>query len=197
MNQKQQDILIGLILGDGYLTSFYGNSQKSSLDMKADQKEFGYLKWLHDELSSLGVSAIKKRKDNNQYRFITKRLESIGRLRKIFYPNGKKIIPNDIAKYLKNPLTLAVWYQDDGTLDARALYHYNALIATHCFSFKNCELLAQALKVNFNLDVRVCRCLMRQKLYYRLYITSGSMDRFIALVKPYIHSCFVYKIRHS
>jgi hypothetical protein len=195
MNNKQRDILIGLILGDGYLTPFQGDSRKSSLDMKANQKELGYLKWLHSELSSLGVSALKKRKDDNQYRFVTRRLEQIGCLRQIFYPKGKKIIPKNIAEYLKSPITIAVWYQDDGTLDSRAQYHHNALIATHCFSFKHCELLTQALKVNFNLDVRVCRCLMRKKIYYRLYITSQSMDQFMALIKPYIQPCFANKIR--
>ena len=197
MSGKQREILIGLTLGDGYLTPFCGNSRKSSLEMKADQKEFGYLKWLRNELNSLGVSALKKRKDNHQYRFVTRRHESIGKLRKLFYRNGKKTVPNNISKYLKSPLTLAIWYQDDGTLDLRRLYHNNALIATHCFSFNNCELLAQALKTNFNLDVRVCRCLMRGKLYYRLYITSKSMACFVALIKPYIHPCFAYKIRSS
>src|SRR3989344_1247716 len=37
----------------------------------------------------------------------------IGIWRKYFYPNGKKIIPADIGKYL-SPLALAVWYMDDG-----------------------------------------------------------------------------------
>jgi len=197
MNEKQRAILIGLILGDGYLTPFVGKSHKSALDMKANQKELEYLKWLNSELKSLGASNLKLRKMDKQYRFVTRRHTEIGKLRNIFYTNGKKTIPNDIAKYLTNPLTVAVWYQDDGTLDSRKRYHHNALIATHCFSCKNCQLLAQALKINFNLDVRVCRCLMRRKLRYRLYITSKSMDKFITLIKPYIQPCFAYKIRHS
>lgn len=61
MNRKQRAILIGLTLGDGYLTAFSGNSQKSALDIKANQKELEYLEWLHRELKSLGVSTLKLR----------------------------------------------------------------------------------------------------------------------------------------
>ena len=197
MSEKQRAILIGLVLGDGYLTPFKGNSRKSALDMKANQKELEYLQWLRSELKSLGISRLRFRIEDSQYRFVTRRLMEIGQLRKIFYSKGKKTVPGDIVKYLKNPLTLAVWYQDDGTLDSRKRYHHNALIATHCFSFKNCQLLAQALKTNFNLDVRVCRCLMRGKLHYRLYIASKSMGKFFTLIMPYIKPCFAYKIRHS
>ena len=72
---------------------------------------------------------------------------------------------------------------------------YNALFATHCFSFNENELLTNVFKINFGLDVRVAKCRMRNVLRYRLYVTSRSMDRFIALITPYIHPCFQYRIR--
>lgn len=112
----------------------------------------------------------------------------------MFYPNNVKGIPKDIQTYLADSLTLAVWYQDDGTLDFRSGYHANALFATHCFTQNECQLLANALRVNFDLDVRVCRCLMRGKLYFRLYVCSKSMNRFMQLIEPYIQPCFHYKL---
>ena len=195
MNEEIKSILVGLILGDGYLTRFVGRSRKSSIDIKGDNKYLPYLKWLHEKLKPFGVSELKPKKGYHQHRFYTKTNWEIGELREIFYPKGKKIIPENIADFLKNPLTLAVWYQDDGTLDCRSKYHYNALFATHCFSFSECKLLAEVLNKNFNLDVRVCRCQMRGKVRYRLYVTSKSMERFINIVKPFIISCFRYKIR--
>ena len=113
----------------------------------------------------------------------------------MFYPKGKKIVPKNIKELLRNPLTLAVWYQDDGTLDCRSKYHYNAMFATYCFSFSDCKLLAKALRENFNLDARVCKCKMRGKTRYRLYIASKSMNNFVGLVEPHIITCFRYKIR--
>lgn len=195
MSEEIRSILVGLILGDGYLTKFYGLSRKSRLDVKGDDKCLEYLRWLHRKLRPLGVSDLKSKKNYHQHRFYTRATKEIGELREIFYPNGEKVIPEDIADYLKDPLTLAVWYQDDGTLDCRSKYHYNALFATHCFSLRECRLLAKALGENFSLDVRVCRCKMRGKIRYRLYITSKSMTRFISLVKPFIAPCFNYKVR--
>lgn len=195
MSEKLKDILIGLILGDGHLTEFSGQSKKSSLLMKSDDKNLSYLAWLHQELQPLGVSELTPKKNYHQHYFRTRWHEEIGELRSLFYPAGVKIIPQNIKELLVRPLTLAIWYQDDGTLDARSKYHYNALFATHCFSFDACVLLAETLRSNFGLDVSVCKCQMRGKIRYRLYVKSKSMNRFIDLVTPFINPSFDYKIR--
>lgn len=194
MKRRTKAILLGLILGDGHLMKPYGNAARSALDIKYDQKHLSYLTWLHQELAELNPSPIRRKQGFHQYRFYTEKRDDIGLLRRQYYPKGTKRVPTDIIKHLTDPLTLAVWYQDDGTLDFRRGYHANALIATHCFSRHECELLAKALNANFGLDVRVCRCLMRGKLYYRLYITSKSMERFMELISPYMNKCFQYKI---
>jgi len=194
MEKQAEAILVGLILGDGYLSKPNGKKKTSYLDLKYDQKYLGYLRWIRTQLLELNPSKIKKKKGFHQYRFYTKVSEKLYYFRDIFYPNGKKIIPNNIVKYLRNPITLAVWYQDDGTLDFRDKYHANALFATHCFSRADCEKLRKALFVIYKLDVRVCRCLMRGKLYFRLYVTSKSMDSFMNIVNQYIQKCFHYKL---
>lgn len=194
MNEEITSILVGLTLGDGHLTPFSGRSNRSRMEVKYDNKNLSYLKWLHDKLSPLGVSELKPKKNYHQHRFYTRTTNEIGSLRKMFYPKGIKVIPKDIRKFL-SPIALAVWYQDDGNLDYRSKYHYNAMFATYCFSFKECELLAKTLESNFGLDVRVCKCTMRGKMSYRLYVTSKSMEKFINLVKPYIDKSFSYKIR--
>lgn len=100
----------------------------------------------------------------------------------------------DIQDLLKDPLSLAIWYQDDGTLDKRSKYHWNAMFATYCFPYNDCELLATAVRQNFDIEMSVCRCQMRGKMYYRLYVLSKSMRRFIEVVRPYIHTDYAYKI---
>ena len=194
MQAKTKAILIGLILGDGYLTKPSGKSIRSMLDIKYDEKSLEYLEWIHHELQELNPSEIKKKKGFHQYRFYTKSRDDIGELRRIFYPNGVKHIPQDIDKYLTNPLTLAVWYQDDGRLDFRNKYHCNSSFATYCFSYNECELLANTLRVNFDLDIRVCKCQMRGKMYYCLYVTSKSMNKFMQIIEPYMQRCFHYKL---
>lgn len=195
MTKRIKSILVGLALGDAYFTPFAGKSRGSRVDIKGDNKSLLYLRWLHSELEPLGVSELRPKKNYHQHRFYTKTSEEVGELRATFYPRGKKIIPRSIKQLLCSSLTLAVWYQDDGTLDYRKKDHYNALFATHCFSFSDCGLLAETLRENFALDVRVYKCRMRRKLRFRLYIASSSMERFMGLVRPYILPCFSYKVR--
>ena len=194
MQSKTKAILVGLILGDGYLTKPSGNSTRSKLDIKYDEKSLEYLTWIHRQLEELHPSEIKKKKGFHQYRFYTKTSYDIGKLRQIFYKNGIKRIPEDIGRYLRDPLTLAVWYQDDGTLDFRSKYHCNSKFATYCFSYNECKLLANALRVNFGLDVRVCKSQMRGKMRFCLYMTSKSMDIFMHIIEPYMQRCFYYKL---
>ncbi len=196
MNERIKDIIIGSILGDGYLTQFNGESQNCSLSLIYDNKYLSYMQWFHNELKPIGVSELKPKNNYHQHVFRTKVSRELGSLRNMFYPLGIKIIPSMIKELLVRPITLAVWYMDDGTLDCRSKYHYNALFATHCFSFDDNVLLAETLKENFDLDVSVAKCTMRGVLRYRLYVKSKSMKRFIELVRPYMNSSLHYKIRN-
>lgn len=194
MSERSKALLVGLVLGDGYLSKLNGKSKKSYLDLKYDEKSLGYLRWIRRQLLELNPSPIRRKKNYHQYRFYTESREDVGELRKIFYPKGRKIVPVNIGEFLSDPLTLAIWYQDDGTLDFRDRYHANAMLSTYCFTKDECQLLANAMRDIYALDVRVCRCVMRGILYFRLYITSKSMKTFMRLIEPHMHKCFQYKL---
>lgn len=132
----------------------------------------------------------------SQHYFYTSLSKELGDIRKLFYPNeGKKRVPPNIKELLNDPMSLAIWYQDDGTLDFRSKYHRNSLFATHCFSFEDCILLRDTLLENFGIKVSVCKCKMREKMYYRLYVLSESMNSFVEIIHPFVHENFAYKIR--
>ena len=81
---------------------------------------------------------------------------------------------------------------DDGsyrTIKAKRYYVFN----TQSFIFEDQKILVQALKDNFDIDSTI----QKQRSQYRLYIRSKSMNRFVDLVRPYIHPCFDYKIQNS
>jgi len=191
-------IVIGSILGDGSLSPLTKRGHASSIDISQHIDKLPYLKWLHKTLRrKLFLNSIKPKKGFEQiYRFRSKPNKTLGILRNKFYSNheGKKIIPSDIQKLLKNPIALAVWYMDDGTLDNRYKYHFNSSIATYCFTFKECNILKETLRNNFGINVSVNQSTMRGKIYPRIYIKSESMGNFIKIVKPYIHPVFNYKI---
>lgn len=149
MNEKIKAILIGLTLGDGYLTPFVGASRRSRMEIKGDNKNLSYLRWLHSQLKPIGVSDLKPKRNYHQHRFYTKTTKETGKLRELFYPSGQKIIPRSIKKLLKNPLSLAVWYQDDGSLDYRSKYHYNAMFATYCFFVQRLQVTCRSFERKF------------------------------------------------
>lgn len=84
MIEKTKAILIGHILGDGFL---YPNSKKgaSQLESKYSDKSFEYLLWLHQNLAELNPRDIKLHQ-NNQHLFHTKPSIEVGKLRTLFYP---------------------------------------------------------------------------------------------------------------
>ena len=181
-------IVVGSVLGDGYITRIRTLKGSASMEFKYSDKYYEYLCWLHRNLMPLGVGRICPHQ-NQQHRFLTTSSVEIGRVRKVFYDfTGTKIVPLEIEDLLVNPLSLAVWYMDDGTLDYREKYHRNVLLATYNFTFEECKLLRETLKENFDLKSSVTKCTMRGKVYPRLYIWAKSTLQFLEIVSPYVNT---------
>ena len=194
MNESVQ-VAIGSILGDGCLKQLSKRARASQLYISQHSSKLPYLEWLHSKLSEdMAVNPIRKKRGYDQFYFMTRPNKTLGNLRLKFYPQGKKVIPKDIKNLLVTPLSLAVWYMDDGTLDNRSHYHYNAMFATYSFSSDGCICLARALEGNFGIKASVSKCSMRGKVYPRLYVVSACMDNFIRLINPHIHPVFRYKV---
>lgn len=195
MEKRTQDIIVGSLLGDGWLDPLSSRTGTSTYHLKQDDKTLLYLAWVREQVLELSPSVLKAKPGYTQHHFYTRARQDLGELRRQFYPGeGKKRVPENILDLLNDPLSLAVWYQEDGTLDRRSKYHWNIRIATYCFSYEDCVRLRDTLKINFDLSVSVCRCKMRGMVYYQLYVPSVSMENFISLVRPHMHEVFAYKI---
>ncbi len=195
MNDICRSILIGSVLGDGHLTKITTRNLTSSLYVKYSQRYHEYILWLYDSLGDINPGKLGCRK-NGQYQFNTRKSLVLGEYRRLFYPEGIKIIPPNIKELLTDPLSLAVWYMDDGTLDFRENYHFNSHFATYNFTFQECKLLVDTLKENFGMKSTVTKCTMRGKVYPRLYVWSESMNTFLDYIDPYVSqlSCMSHKI---
>ncbi len=100
-----KDIVIGTVLGDGYLEQ-HGKGVRLQVVHCVAQEP--YVKWKHSELSVLLPSPMYLY--NGKYpfwRFVTRSHPFLEKLRQIFYVNRKKRIPNDIGKYLDNPVSIS------------------------------------------------------------------------------------------
>jgi len=192
ITRRQKGVLIGSILGDAYLEKkLEGGS--SSFRFKQSEEKKEYVFWMHDQLKNL-CHSLPKRGWNRQWSFNTFCNQYIDSLRRLFYRNKVKIVPKEIAKILTDPISLAVWFMDDGTIDYRPKDHYAFRIASYSFSRKENELLCNALKINFGIVATVQQSKMRNKVYYRIYIGEKGRDKFLHLIKPHIQSCLSHKL---
>lgn len=190
-------ILVGSILGDGSLTPLSIRKQGSQLHLGYHEAYLPYLEWIHQKLEPIGVNPIQVKRGYRQYHFYSIPSERLGRLRRMFYPQGIKVVPAGIDEWLVHPASLAVWYMDDGSLDHRMGDHWNATIATNSFSENDCSRLSEVLWLNFRLIARVQRTTIRGKIYFRLYFPSESMAELMAQIEPYVLPCFSHKILRS
>ena len=198
----QRAIIVGSILGDG---GIYTRGKYSKFDWIKQKKAHFYFKqsiqyadyvfWFYNQLKNLCPSGPKQRKDNGQWYFYTSSSEELMVVRKKFYSDdGKKIIPKDIDSILTDPLSLAVWYMDDGSLDYRVKSHYNYALSSNCFSLAENKKLSEVLYKNFGITASVQNPLCRGVRYPELYIGVAGRDKFIKTIKSYLLPCFKKKI---
>ena len=192
LTKRQIAILVGKLLGDGCM-EFNGLHSRLKIDQSEKQKDF--VNWLYKEFNGvvtrnpykIGYIDRRSNKTYFNYRFATKSIEYFDFWNRRFYRNGRKIIPKDITKILKSPLSLAVWYMDDGyrRKDCRGLY-----LCTSGYTYLEQTLLQKALFQNFSIETRIHYAAGN----IRLYIPSAYYDRFINLVRKYILPYFSYKL---
>lgn len=184
-----KDILIGTILGDGYLEP-HGNGVR--LQVKHSQRFQEYVEWKHRKFEIFKPSKIYCCEGKYPaLRFITRCHDKLQKLRDLFYPCGKKIIPDKISRLLNSNLALAVWFMDDGTIDKR---QGSILFETQSFKKKDIVKLQKCLKDNFGINNSIHRSGKNRGL--RIYIPVAQAKRLIKLVRPYILDCMRYKIAY-
>jgi len=189
---EQKSIVIGTVLGDSCI--WLAPNDRTTLEIKQCKEHKEYVFWFYNKLKYIFPREPKQRKDNGQWYINSSCSTELSNLRKIFYPNGKKIIPENIGELLKSPVSLAVWFMDDGTLDYRFKDHCAFHLCTNGFSLEESKRLADVLDKNFGISATVHYTLCRGKRHARIYIGAKGRGRFIKLVMPFIINCFKYKL---
>lgn len=182
ISDHQLEILVGCLLGDGYI------HPRGQIQIAQSSKYLPYLLWKYKELKNLAyglpteVSRFDSRygKIYSQSRFWLR--QYFRPWRKIFYPNGKKIFPGEFIKYI-SPLSLAVWYMDDGNYSEGR----NVKIATDGFDCKSRNDLKKLLLNRFSIKSTLHKS-------GKLRISSKSLPRFFKLVRPFIQASMKYKV---
>lgn len=195
LSKEQKSVLLGTILGDGFLQKTGKKNARLRLEHGYKQKE--YLLWKVKILQVLfqGKPKYLERihpKTKKKYKYWRHQSQStpyLGKLRNVFYPEGNKIIPEELEKYL-NPLTIAVWYMDDG-------YYYKRDKCSFLYlgnvSEKQANFVSQALLGKFKIKTKV----KKKKKGYAIYFSPSETKKLKKLIKDYILDCFNYKLPSS
>ncbi len=191
LTTKQKFALYGAILGDGFLQKTGSKNARLRLEQGAKQKE--YLLWKTETLIPLFQGKPKKverihpvtKKQYSYWRHQSQTSPFLGQLRNVFYPQEKKVIPQDIEKYL-NPTSLAVWYMDDGYYYLRDKCGYLYLGNV---SQTEAEALQNALENKFQLYVHW----LKKKKGYAIYFSPIEMKKLKLLLKGLYLEQFNYK----
>ena len=188
-NDFQRAITIGSILGDGNLS---GNWSQTNYRLKISHsiKQSEYLLWKYEILKDFVLTKPQVYDKTKSISFRTFSHNEFTEFYKIFYPLGKKIIPRNIEELIKNPLTIAVWFMDDGNIRKVKGKIYGYYFNTQSFSLGENEILIEALKSNFGIDSMT----MKNHGKYRIYIGSLGKEKFSQLIKDLVIKSMKYKI---
>lgn len=184
-----KELLLGIVLGDGYLEP-HGKGVRLQVN-HAERFAF-YVKWKREALHELIPGALHRNHNNGYpfWRFVTKSHPDLAELRRLFYVDGKKIIPDNIQEMLVHPQSLAVWFMDDGTCDKR---QGSMLFETQCFDASDVERLRETLQTNFDVGTKAHRCGVGRK-GCRLYVSVAEAKKLRKIIAPYVLPEMRYKL---
>jgi len=187
LTQFQKSIIIGSILGDGYLRIIPGRNN-AFLEINHSIKQKQYVDWKYLNLKNICVSPPKERMGKGEriaYRFYTKQLPELTELYNLFYKNGKKFIPLEIDI---NPVILSIWFMDDGSKCGISNFYLN----TQQFTKNDQEFLIKKLSI-FGLKAR----LNKDKIYYRIRFLSSSVSYLKEILKENLIPSMKYKLGYD
>lgn len=112
------------------------------------------------------------------------------RLRKMFYPEGKKVVTRKLLNKL-TPIGLATWFMDDGTSCENNRGYPTSSLCTNSMSLEENNIIQEYFKDTFGIETRV----HVRKGFPSIYFNRPNTLKFIEIIKEHLHPSMLYKIR--
>lgn len=185
LSQFQKSVIIGTVLGDGYLRQLPGR-KNTFLEINHCLQQKQYVDWLFEVLSNICLSSPKSYQGNGErqaYRFFTRQHPYLTKLLKRFYNHKRKVVPDNLKV---DWTVLSVWYMDDGSKCGDYSFYLN----TQQFSMKDQLKLIKKLR-KMNLKAR----LNKDKQYHRIRFLQESTTLLKKKLKDKVVPSMQYKLR--
>ena len=181
LTKEQKSILIGVLLGDGAMRK----KTHALLEINHSFKQKEYVDWLYQKFQNFVGTKPKMRKSNGTriaYRFTTKSIPVLTTFYDKFFKQKHKIIPDDL---ILTPLTLAVWYMDDGSRCDEDIY-----LNSQQFTKEEQEKLVGMLYTQYAIQAS----LNKDKQYLRIRVRKESVKRMMNMITSYVIPTMRYKL---
>lgn len=210
LTKEQIEVLYGSMMGDakklGMGAAYFGHSKKQK----------NYLLWKYKIFENICPKNalkckknIEKRSDQEleQWYFYTHTNDDIIQCISKFY-NGKiKHISNEVLSQL-TPLSIAVWFMDDGQADYNHRFILNNktkesnrfplyIFCTESFTKEDCERIQKWFKNQYDINTKLKKRYLRETTGYRIVIKKSDAEKFVELISPHILPMFQYKIDYN
>jgi hypothetical protein len=176
----QHELIIGCLLGDGAMRC----KTNALLEINHSVHQRSYVDWKHRLLAELVSTAPKVRAGNGgrlAYRFVTRSLPELTPYFHMFYGfDGKQVPDLELT-----PLTLAVWFMDDGGRSRKAVY-----LNTQKFNEESQKRLLVLLSEQWG----IAATLNRDKTYYRIRVSVEGTTRLASVIEPHLLPELRYKL---
>lgn len=191
----QDEIIIGLLLSDAHLLKIKNQFQNSLFQISASTKHSEFIDFIEKYLNDLGFSTYKKtyvRELGEVVNLNTERHPFFTELRKIWYPNEKKIVPDSIKLTSKS---IAWWFMGDGNSNwyKRGNNKVRISFATDGFDMNSVINLQQMLE-EYNVSTYL-RCVIGNCKPRLEAKKSEFVYRLMNMIKPHMLPCFYYKVK--
>lgn len=206
MNKEDKALLIGMALGDGYI------SPSGCISIEHSLAQEGFVKYKKDLLERICTPYTRWHKETNLY--YRERLDP--RTNKVY----KQVSCHKTHKYLKilrgwlyspkktykrwvlnklTPHAIAIWFADDGNLRKKystrsgKLSSIQVSLYTHC-SFEQATVVQNYFKEVWDIEFKLYQHKTKTSALYYLCANTSNGVKFISLVSPYRIPGMEYKI---
>lgn len=200
LTPRQMQICYGGLLGDFGIHAYSKNRLAGNyLECYHGEKQVPYLKWIQEEFKNFDCKFNEWTRyweeygrEYTRYWITTACHPTFTELRQFVYADSglgeHKVVTREWLDKLE-PLGLAVWFMDDGTLQTQTRH---VCLCTQGFSYNEHLLIQQYFKEKWQIATSIPRS-GKDGQYYIYFIADGS-KKFVKLIRPFLLEMFHYKI---
>lgn len=174
--KHQLEFMVGCILGNGKLKKY---GKKSSYFLFVEENNKDILLWKKLQIPNF-VNVIESR--NDKWNFKTIAHNELNTLYNRLFLNNKLYISENIASLL-TPLSMTVFFLDKGSLQKNQTIKFQ----TSNYTKSDHENLQNILKVNFDINSKICTFIRNNIEYHYLLLNKRNSEIFMKLISPFIN----------